>query len=431
MNTQKSGWAVTPWLLWLVTSLACGAGTATNPAPTQTTAAPDAPTAAFAALVFDCLGDSPDCPEVAIAGDPPAMLPNGAPSPTRGYGDPALRADAETGRLWLLYSSIGVHVAAADGGPMIDPSISTHLAYSDDNGVSWTFERPVWPSQAETYPASAAPEGYSIHEVSTLAPFGAEAAQGWYAAHLRYWLPRGGGMPGRRADSMHLRLTSAPTATGLGDGPEIALGGPLTAPGWESALSLSTLHPDLNGCDLWTEPALFAQDAQLYLLAQCIAFDKTADPWRRTPAAEFIGLFAAEGGGDVQALDWRWVGKLTDAADAAALDADVLTQADLAPARDGALLLILTPKTLDPDRHHGCRVLEVSALDPPALARDESGALRVRADIRASDSADAPHGQGLCTYAPESETGVLIVRVEEDPSVPEVVWRMHATGVHP
>ena len=133
----------------------------------------------------------------------------------------------------------------------------------------------------------------------------------------------------------------------------------------------------------------------------------------------------------MRALDWRWVGKLTDAADAAALDADVLTQADLAPARDGALLLILTPKTLDPDRHHGCRVLEVSALDPTALTRDESGALRGQADIRASDSADAPHGQGLCTYAPESDTGVLIVRVEEDPRVPEVVWHTHATGMYP
>ena len=214
------------------------------------------------------------------------MLPNGAPSPTRGYGDPALRADTETGRLWLLYSSIGMHVAATDGGPVIDPSISTYLAYSGNHGATWTYERAVWPSEAETYPETAAPEGYALHEVSTLAAFGVDAAQEWYAAHLRYWMPHGVGMPGRRADSMHLRLTNAPTAAGLGDGAEIALGGPLTAPGWESPLSLSTLHPDLNGCDLWTEPALFAQEAQLFLLAQCVAFDKTAEPWRRTPAAE-------------------------------------------------------------------------------------------------------------------------------------------------
>ncbi len=371
-------------------------------------------------LRLDCRADDPSCPELVIAGDPPFELPGLGWSPFRGYGDPSIRRDPATGRLWLSYSYLGIHP-----WPSPELAVSIHLASSADGGASWRFERRLAASRGELDPAPPGGPGVSVHEVSTLAPLDGGAGSRWFGLHLRYFQPFG--EEGRRPGSVHFRLSRAGQPRGLG-GREARLGAPLTHPAWRPDLDLSTLDPALARCSLWTEPALYALDGTLYLVAQCLVIDRRTGV--RDAAAEFLGVFATDGRGPIDQLDWSWRGRLTTSRDARRLGGHVLTQADVARSRDGSLLLLVTPKRLRPrERHLGCRALELESLDPPRLRRDRAGRPVVRADLRSSDSSGL--GPGLCAYDPASSTGVLFVRTEIDPSAPSIVFRLHATGVHP
>jgi hypothetical protein len=370
---------------------------------------------------LDCRAHSPDCPEVVIEGDPHFQLPGLGWSPFRGYGDPSLRQDPVSGRLWLSYSHLSVHPL-----PSPELGVSVHLASSDDGGATWRFERTLADSAAELDPAPPGGLGVSVHEVSTLAPLSDGNGSRWFGMHLRYFQPFG--QEDRRPASFHFRLGRAATPRGLGRGRGARLGAPITDPAWRADVDLSTLHPELAGCTAWTEPALYGLDGTLYLVAQCLVVDLTTGA--RLPQAEFLGVFASDGRGPLRQLDWSWRGRLTDRRDARALGGQVLTQPDVARARDGSLLLLVTPKRLaGGERHKGCRALELESLDPPRLRRDAAGRPVVRADIRSSDSTGL--GPGLCAYDAAASTGVLFVRTEIDLSIPDIVFRLHATGVHP
>ena len=370
---------------------------------------------------LDCRADDPDCPEVVIQGDPFFRLPGLVTSPFRGYGDPSIRKDPAGNRLWLSYSYLGIHP-----WPSPELAVGIHLASSDDGGHTWNFEKPLAASVLEVDPTASGGPGVSVHEVSTLAPVTGGAGTRWFGMHFRYFQPFG--EEGRRPQSMHLRLARSPRPRGLGRGPQAKLVAPLTDPAWGADLDLSTLDGELESCTMWTEPALYGLDGALYLLAQCLAVDPTTGA--RDRRAEFVGVFASSGKGPIRALDWRWLGRLTGHRDASALGGQVLTQPDVARARDGSLVLLVTPKRLSPrERHRGCRAVELESLDPPRLRRDASGRPVVRADIRSSDSTGL--GPGLCAYDPASSTGILFVRTEIDLTVPDIVFRLHATGIHP
>ena len=86
-------------------------------------------------------------------------------------------------------------------------------------------------------------------------------------------------------------------------------------------------------------------------------------------------------------------------------------------------------ETLEVDVHHGCRVLEVASLDPPALRRDRTGGPRVRLAVTASDL--GTYGAGASAYDPASATGVLFVRRVFDLQAQTMIWTLHRTGLHP
>jgi hypothetical protein len=388
-------------------------------------AAPVSAEASGGVIHLDCLADSPACPEVTIEGDPWFEIPGFGPSPFRGYGDPALRRDPKTGRLWLMYSYLSV-VAESPGSPNVETAVSIHLASSDDDGERWRFRRRLWRASTETDPAPPGGRGLSVHEVSTLAPLLQGSRTRWLGLHFRYFEPFG--PEGRRPGSFHFRLARANKPKALGRKKEARLGGPLTDPARRLDLDLSSLDPELAGCSIWTEPSLFGQHGRLYLVAQCLVIDTATGKRRRRQ--EFIGVFASDGAGPVDRLDWGWLGKLTDLADARALRGQVLTQPEVTTSRDGGLILLVTPKELTPEEKHlGCRAIELESLDPPRLRRDPNGRPIVRVDIRSSDSTGL--GPGLCSYDPASKTGILFVRTEIDASIPDVVFRLHSTGLHP
>jgi hypothetical protein len=161
----------------------------------------------------------------------------------------------------------------------------------------------------------------------------------------------------------------------------------------------------------------------LFLLAQCLSV--SGGQLRRDQG--FLALFSARAG--QKAPTWRYVGKLAGHAEAQELDSRAveLTQGDLAKARDGSLLLIVTPNEIIREEVHlGCQIVEVEQLDPPRLKRID-GKLVVRAIIRQSDAGRI--GTGACAYDPASKTGVLMVH--RTLGIGKIEWTLHATGVHP
>lgn len=382
-------------------------------------------------ISFDCT-DGPQCPAISISGDPVYVLPNNAPSPFSGHADPSIRKDPDSDRLWMSYSYVGIH--AEDSGdpaaPIITPYVSIHLAHSDDNGSNWVFDKNIWESSAGIDQGTSSDAGFSIHEVSTITPFVSNNATQWLGLHLRYFLKRGDSIDKRLPNSFHYRFTQADSPVEFGNTAEAVLTNPLTAPGWGSDINLSQLAPELNDCDLWAEPTLFPGGDKLYLIAECLKIDESVVPAARLYDEEFNGVFVTNMGDDVRQFNWQWLGKITDNSVAAQFNSRILTQVDIARARDGSLLLIVTP-TDDTGgtviAHKGCRVLEIASLDPPQLVRQPDGMLKVRAEITSSDIDSA----GLCAYDAASDTGVVLVRTRIDRDTPQLFWQLHATGVHP
>lgn len=360
--------------------------------------------------IFDCRADDGHCPEVSVAGDPPAQIAGYGPAPFRGFGDPSLRHDPQTGALWLAYSWVSILVAPTSrpGTPILDIGVGIHLARSDDGGRTYRHVTNLWTSDRETYEDQ---EGYSGHEVVTISPVGA----GWAALALRYFNPQGNGND-FKPDSFHFELVEGANPEQLPTARAVRLGGPLTSGAWRPFVDLSEVAGVGIACPVWTEPTLFEDADTLYLLAQC----KTP----RNPADGFLGLFARRAAG------WRWVGRLAAHSEAASLGGNELTQADLARTRDGGLVLIVTPNIVHGrDEHHlGCAVLPIASLDPPQLMRDAAGAPIVRARIISSDSVQ--NGPGACAYDSGSMTGILIVRRTFSPAK-GVIFSIHATGMHP
>jgi hypothetical protein len=382
-------------------------------------------------IQFDCR-DNSDCPAISIAGDPVYVLPNGKPGPFRGLADPSMRKDPDSNRIWMSYSYTGIHAepGSQPGKPIITPYVSIHLAHSDDNGRHWRFDKNLWESTEGKDQGYTKAVGYSIHEVSTISPFVRSNKTTWFGLHLRYFLRKGDPIDKRLPASFHHRLTMVKTPLDIGKRKEARLTNPLTAPGWGSNVNLSRLDPALKHCTLWSEPALFQDKQKLYLIVECLRLDLSKRPPVRVYDQEFNGVFVARPGKDVTRLRWRWLGKITDHKVAQELNSKILTQVDIARARDGSLLLIVTPTNSTGGKviaHKGCRVLEIESLDPPKLARHRDGSLKVRAAITSSDAESA----GLCTYDPASETGVVLVRTRIDLKAPLLFWQMHATGVHP
>jgi hypothetical protein len=135
---------------------------------------------------------SPACPEVTIAGDPFATL-GGNPAPFRGYGDPSLEWDPDTGDIWLAYSWLDVLVSEPGPPPVVDFGVRTHLAKSTDGGSTFSFVRAVNSTVPILHPDTSV-AGWTIHEVSTLVR---EGPGEWQMQWLTYFDPFG---PPARSD---------------------------------------------------------------------------------------------------------------------------------------------------------------------------------------------------------------------------------------
>jgi hypothetical protein len=328
---------------------------------------------------FHCSDDA-NCPELAIAGAPPAQ------SWFRGLGDPSLELDPATGTLWLAYSWLDT------AGP--DFVIRTQLARSDDRGRSFSVTSSA--NEVERRPDGRARDGLWLHEVPALARAG---PRDWRLAWLSYFDPLGAGE--REYAEPHLLVARGASPAGFGGAARLA--------------------PPHDGCAALTEPALFAEDGGLWLAASCVEFSLGA----RRPERERLLLWREHAGA------WLSAGALLASADARVLGGSRLEQADLARARDGALLLFVTPIREGEDPlHQGCVVLEVEDLGAARIRRQPDGSPFVRAVLTADGNGLGP---GMCSYDAASETGVLLVitRFDLTSDPPDLLFSLRRTGFHP
>jgi hypothetical protein len=393
------------------------------------------------AVEKDCA--EPACPVITIMGDKEATLPNGEPSPFRGFADATIRRDPESGRLWMAYSWPSVRVdkdkrrglfRRQSGG---SPQVEIHLAYSDDQGRNWRLEKTLWSPTSTRSPRGE--EGYMSHEVANLLPVRENGRLVWYGARLDYFLPDNGGFRKRPPQSFRILIGRASSPGELAHAPTTALGSMATDPAWGMDVNLAQLSPDTRHCMLWNEPALFHDGKELFLALSCMAFrGKTPDMERND-----LVVFATRPQGPPSRWLWRYAGKLAGAREAGELGGERLTQIDLARSRDGRLLAIVTPDTWDAAAHDfvhlGCVAVEVESADRSLrLARDATGRLKVAARVTASDA--GPSGTAACTYDPASETGIILdKRIKigaelghaRDGAKAQMYEELHSTGVHP
>ncbi len=429
---RRFGSTVVPFLLITAMSLSCSS-TSTDAGP-ATTVPPDPPATSthredeetseeeVVPTTLDCT-DLSACPEIGIGGDPPATLPGGSPSPLRGYADPSVRYDPDSDRLWMAYSWPSMHI---DGTQRVS-RIETHLAESTNGGASWDLVQPLWVAEPATDPATGG-SGFTDHEVANLARQEAPDGVRWIGARLDLFVPAGGGLGVRPPNSFRIVVSAAASPPELANAPSVTLGAAATHPGWDVSLDLTKLDDEVAGCAMWNEPALLAEPEVVYLAVRCLRFE----PATRSPDWDTSELFVfrAQTAGAVGDWTWTYRGRLAGRAEAVELGGDGLTQIDLAYARDGTLVALLTPDGWDADSrdfvHHGLRVVEVASLATPSLARRADGSLAVRAVISADDG---PLGSGASTYDPELAAGIIFVR--RSITEASLVGSMHGTGVHP
>ncbi|MGZ6707309.1 MAG: sialidase family protein [Solirubrobacteraceae bacterium] len=334
------------------------------------------------------------CAPLTLAGDPPFTFAHGAESPVHGYADPSLRRVPGGRRIWMAYSWLRYDV----GKPV---HVDSHLAHSNDGGRTWRFDRVLWRSRPATDPTTGR-AGFSNTETVSLAPLRQGRRTTWYSARMEYVTVAAAGP---RVPTFVVRIARASSPLRLAGGPEQTLGGGLTRPSIRVDQDLSLLSPELAGCTFF-DAGLLARRGRLYLAVQCARWTLAGEDF----AHEFVAVFGARPSGPLRRLRWRYLGPLTDHADALALGDQTLQQTDLAVGRDGRLLALVSPGHKGSasilNAHIGCRALRIGSLDPPRLARDRAGHPRVVASVTATD--DRPDGPGACGYDPASATGIVI-----------------------
>lgn len=389
----------------------------------------------------DCA--EPACPAITIIGDKEATLPNGEPSPFRGFADATIRRDPESGRLWLAYSWPSVRMDKDKRRGLFrrqsssSPQVDIHLAYSEDQGRTWRLDKTLWSPTPTRAPSGE--EGHMSHEVANLLPVREEGRWVWYGARLDYFLPDDGGFRKRPPQSFRILIGRASSPGELARAPTAALGSMATDPAWGMDVNLAQLSPETRHCMLWNEPAMFHDGEELFLALSCMAFrGKTPDIERND-----LVVFAARPQGSPSRWQWRYAGKLAGAREAKDLGGERLTQIDLARSKGGPLMAVMTPDVWDADAddfvHRGCVAVEVeNAGRSLRLARDSSGRLKVAARITASDAGAS--GTAACTYDPASETGIILGKRNKigvglgharDRTKAQMYGELHSTGVHP
>jgi hypothetical protein len=327
----------------------------------------------------------------------------------RGIFDPSVTLDPGNGRLWMSYSAVEASVSWPTQNVDV---VATRLAYSDDNGKTWTDSATVVSNFLDVNLPLAPPNdaGTWINEVSQLIyDPGAVAAEKWKILWHHYLLVNGS----RRFEHGWIAMKMASKPEDLAAAPEIKLfagylydssnntaGGTSRSPvGGPPQIQLDTaLNPALNTC-VFTEPGMYASSGALYMSLQC---EHLADSNRL-----IVLLKCTSPCNTGSAVSWSYLGTVLQKSDATAFGFDSGFAASGMFASAGSVYLVVTPAQTGgapfPDYYSGCRVFKFSDIDSALLQK-------IGSQLTLIGSVDGTAGSfnGACNYhASASKSGML------------------------
>ncbi|MBX9769628.1 MAG: hypothetical protein K2X47_20290, partial [Bdellovibrionales bacterium] len=282
-----------------------------------------------------------------------------------GIFDPSVAKDPSSSRVWMAFSSVDPSAQ----WPANTRAISSHLAYSDNGGTSWTYDR-VISSFTDVTIGLAAPNnaGTWDHEVSQLVyDENAPTNEKWKIFWHHYLQINGTrtfehGWIAYKAASTPALLQSATEhklfAGTIYDTSNNSTGGATQSPvSGAPEVNFTGLHANLGSCGNLTEPGALSTSSGLYLVLHCQVLTGTPD--------NLIVLLKYTQGTNT----WSYVGTLLRNADATALGFDRGFSAPSMVTLSGVDYLLVTPARLSPfdGYYDGCHLFPFSGIATGAL----------------------------------------------------------------
>lgn len=369
--------------------------------------------------VFFCDPET-NCPEIKIAGDSLDSECLGVdPCPIRGHYDPSLEKDPD-GDLWMTYTR-GTLISYPETSGGLAGTHEIYLANSKDNGKTWKFDSKIAEAFKYDHPDYGA--GLFENEVSTIV----RTADGkWLTMWFKYF-ENSFDTPGNDRSEFVFPVKKADSPQKLKDAEEIdEIAGVYSSEIFPPRYDLPGNIKEMSDCMAIVDPSLFTYKGETYLAVECIVIGPAPD-YQQIHEEGRIELLKMTADG------YEYVGKLAGYEEALSVFQNGekvvnFAQADLAFSKEnGKVLLVLTPVNNEHENIlRGCVVFGVEDLTKAKILRDKNNNPVVLSRIE-SDSDFL--GSGTCTYDPDSETGIIIVRMKQGD--PDLRISMHETGVHP
>lgn len=304
-------------------------------------------------------------------------------------------------------------------------AIATRLAYSDDNGKTWTDSGMIVNKFLDVPIVVESPVGSGIfvtlhgtwvNEVSQLI-YDPDAidAEKWKILWHHYLVLNDLPVDDRRLFEhgwIAMKMAATPQELAAATTPEVKLfagtiyntdnnvtGTPL--------LQLDNLDPALNDCAVFTGPGMVVSAGALYVSLQCEVFDLTVSP----PAHlnRLIVLLKCAGGSCGNTASWSYRGTLLQKSDATAFGFDDGFADSSLFAAAGSMYLVVTPVQKVgapwPAYYNGCYVFKFADIDAnPALLQKTGNQLVLIGSVGGT----AGSFNGACGYhASASYSGML------------------------
>lgn len=331
------------------------------------------------------------------------LIPSGHAA--KGIFDPSTEYDPETGKIWLSYSAV-------DESPSFNATtdwvVSTRLAYSEDNGASWTDYGAVNPFE------EVSDLGTFVHEVSTIVYDSRDTSEPWKLFWLKYFiLPNNS----RNFSYSWIGVKSAVTPEGLTTATEKRL---FAGSIYEDAVDIIQLNTELdmelNKCLAFTEPGVVSTSSALYMSLGCLYSAGTQQD-------VILLKFTGDSSNITDSTEWSYLGTLLESANASTHGSYTrYTGSELVEKDDDYYLLVSPGSDTPVDAHYnGCLVYQIPDLNTPSITYQDELAVGLGRD----------DFYGSCDYNSHlSELGILYIYPTLNFSEPsESEFFIYASGV--
>lgn len=343
--------------------------------------------------------------ELAIVGDPVA----------NGFFDPSIEIDPETGIAWLAYSNV------YGNDPAWGPHVESHLARSDDGGVTWIYETKL----NESTPGSIVLDGqvvpgYWNFEVPSLVYDASDVGKEWKLM-VHQIFRRGGIDPFLEMSTVPshswLELHEAPSPTGPFTLVSRFGAGPLPPLQYPIDQAWNPLDASLASSLVYSEPGLIAANDKLYLSISALS---QAAPTR------FVGQVVLLVSDDHGAT-WSFEGPLLTTTDAEAMGFEDFGGSALVR-QNGLFFLLVSPGTVAIPRS-GTAIFQIVDLEGAELL--EVGGLPLMLDqVALTPLPGSSRFGGQGTYHEDAAAGGILMNQLEIAAMPEL-FQIRETGITP